>query len=71
MSWAKGSGLRGSFEDVCASADAKAHVLSELKAVGKAGGLNGVQVVHSVFLEPKVRSVTRHVSQNGDKCDER
>jgi len=51
MTWAKGK-VSGDFAAVCASAEARAHMLKDLQATGKENKLKGFEIVRGVFLEP-------------------
>jgi len=52
--WAKEKGMqRQELEEICATAEAREAVLSELVKTGREGGLKGFEIVKGVRLEPK------------------
>jgi long-subunit acyl-CoA synthetase (AMP-forming) len=51
MRWAATQQLPGTFQDVCASAAARQHVLAQLQGCARAAGLSSLEVPHAVHLE--------------------
>ncbi|KAG1667988.1 hypothetical protein FOA52_000632 [Chlamydomonas sp. UWO 241] len=51
MAWASANGVGGTFSEVVATKEARAHVLAELIATGRAEKLKGFEIVRAVKLE--------------------
>eukprot|EP00271_Cylindrocystis_brebissonii_P016386 TRINITY_DN3988_c0_g2_i1.p1 TRINITY_DN3988_c0_g2~~TRINITY_DN3988_c0_g2_i1.p1 ORF type:complete len:752 (+),score=150.20 TRINITY_DN3988_c0_g2_i1:264-2258(+) len=52
LKWAAENNVSGSYEEVCATEEAKKYILSELTAVGKSAKLNGFEMIRAIHLDP-------------------
>lgn len=53
VSWCKGRGVTGSYEDICKNADAAKLILDDMNAVGRKNGLMSFELAKKIHLSPE------------------